>query len=49
MTLCLLGSLLAACEAPYDRRRGEAPALSDAEIDDVIAFLQTLSDNDQQP
>ena len=36
-------------EAPYDRRRGDAPALSDAEIDDVIAFLQTLSDNDQQP
>jgi cytochrome c peroxidase len=36
-------------EAPYDRRRGDAPALSDAEIDDVIAFLQTLSDNDRQP
>jgi len=31
-------------EAPYDRRRGEAPALSDAEIDDLIAFLKTLSD-----
>ncbi|MGZ8260110.1 MAG: cytochrome-c peroxidase [Caldimonas sp.] len=30
--------------APYDRRRGDAPALSDAEIDDVIAFLATLSD-----
>ncbi len=31
-------------EAPYDRRPGDAPALSDAEIDDVIAFLNTLSD-----
>jgi cytochrome c peroxidase len=31
-------------EAPYNRRAGDAPALSDAEIDDVIAFLQTLSD-----
>ncbi len=31
-------------EAPYDRRPGDAPALSDAEIDDVIAFLRTLSD-----
>ena len=31
-------------EAPYDRRQGDVPALSDAEIDDVIAFLRTLSD-----
>ena len=31
-------------EAPYDRLPGDAPALSDAEIDDVIAFLKTLSD-----
>ena len=31
-------------EAPYERKVGEAPALSDAEIDDVIAFLQTLTD-----
>ncbi|HEY2559521.1 MAG TPA: cytochrome c peroxidase [Caldimonas sp.] len=31
-------------EAPYNRRPGEAPALSDSEIDDVIAFLKTLSD-----
>lgn len=31
-------------EAPYNRRLGDAPALSDAEIDDVIAFLKTLSD-----
>jgi len=31
-------------EAPYNRRPGDAPALNDAEIDDVIAFLQTLTD-----
>jgi cytochrome c peroxidase len=31
-------------EAPYNRRAGGVPALSDAEIDDVIAFLQTLND-----
>jgi cytochrome c peroxidase len=31
-------------EAPYNRRPGDAPALSDAEIDDVISFLHTLSD-----
>jgi cytochrome c peroxidase len=30
-------------EAPYDRRLGDVPALSDAEIDDVIAFLQTFN------
>jgi cytochrome c peroxidase len=31
-------------EGPYNRRLGDAPALSDAEVDDVIAFLQTLTD-----
>jgi cytochrome c peroxidase len=31
-------------EAPYNRVPGQAPALSDAEIDDVIAFLETLTD-----
>jgi len=31
-------------EVPYDRKPGEQPALTDAEIDDVIAFLGTLSD-----
>ena len=31
-------------EVPYNRHPGDAPALSDAEIDDVIAFLGTLSD-----
>jgi cytochrome c peroxidase len=31
-------------EVPYDRRPGDAPALSDAEVDDVVAFLRTLTD-----
>jgi cytochrome c peroxidase len=33
-------------EPPFDRQPGDAPALSDAEIDDVIAFLRTLTDAD---
>lgn len=31
-------------EAPYDRRSGDAPALDDTEIDDIISFLRTLND-----
>ena len=31
-------------EAPYDRKRGDTPALNDAEIDDVLSFLKTLTD-----
>lgn len=31
-------------EVPYNRRLGDAPALTDAEVDDVVAFLKTLSD-----
>jgi len=31
-------------EAPYNRQPGDAPALSDSEIDDVIVFLNTLTD-----
>jgi cytochrome c peroxidase len=31
-------------EVPYDRKPGQAPRLSDEEIDAVVAFLQTLSD-----
>lgn len=31
-------------EAPYNRRPGDAPALNAAEIDDVLAFLGTLTD-----
>ncbi|HUW52436.1 MAG TPA: cytochrome c peroxidase [Rhodanobacter sp.] len=31
-------------DAPMDRSRGEKPALNDAEIRDLIAFLKTLND-----
>ena len=31
-------------EVPYDRKPGETPALTPAEIDDVVAFLKTLDD-----
>ncbi|HEU4516420.1 MAG TPA: hypothetical protein VFR77_03875, partial [Steroidobacteraceae bacterium] len=31
-------------EVPYDRRPGGIPALTPAEIDDVVAFLGTLDD-----
>ncbi|HEX4049655.1 MAG TPA: cytochrome c peroxidase [Steroidobacteraceae bacterium] len=31
-------------DAPFDRHRGDPPALSAAEIDDMIAFLGTLTD-----
>jgi cytochrome c peroxidase len=31
-------------DAPLDREPGAAPALTESEIDDVIAFLQTLTD-----
>ncbi len=34
-------------EVPYDRKAGDAPRLSDAELDDLEAFLNTLTDNDQ--
>ena len=36
-------------EAPYDRKLGEKPALSEAEIDDLVAFLQTLNDGYKAP
>jgi len=32
-------------EVPYNRRPGDAPALTDAEVDDVISFLTTLNDS----
>ncbi|GAC1605720.1 MAG: cytochrome c peroxidase [Ramlibacter sp.] len=31
-------------EVPYDRKPGDAPALDDSDIDDLIAFLRTLTD-----
>ena|SRR5882672_146698 len=34
-------------EVPYNRHAGDVPALSDSDIDDVIAFLNTLTDGFQ--
>jgi len=34
-------------DAPFDRKPGDAPALSDAEVADVVAFLKTLTDGDR--
>lgn len=31
-------------QAPFDRRARDAPALGDKDIEDIVAFLQTLSD-----
>jgi cytochrome c peroxidase len=31
-------------EVPYDRKEGEQPSLTPAEIDDIVAFLKTLDD-----
>lgn len=31
-------------EPPFDRKLGDSPALSDQDIDDIVAFLQTLTD-----
>ena len=36
-------------EPPFDRKPGDEPALSAAEIKDVIAFLQTLTDGYRAP
>jgi cytochrome c peroxidase len=41
-------------DAPFDRKRGQEPALTKTEIEDVAAFLQTLTDgyqpaSDMQP
>jgi len=40
----LLARNINTTEVPYNRHPGEAPALSDLEIDDVVAFLGTLTD-----
>jgi cytochrome c peroxidase len=36
-------------DAPFNRRRGEQPAMSEQEIKDVVAFLKTLTDNYSVP
>src|SRR5206468_1647166 len=36
-------------EVPYDRKSGEAPRLTEAELDDLEAFLNTLTDGSSLP
>jgi len=36
-------------DPPFGGAPGDAPALSEAEIDDIVAFLSTLTDADQLP
>jgi cytochrome c peroxidase len=36
-------------DPPFDRKPGEQPALSEAEIKDVVAFLNTLTDGYEPP
>jgi cytochrome c peroxidase len=31
-------------KAPFDRQAGDAPALSEEDIADIVAFLETLTD-----
>jgi cytochrome c peroxidase len=31
-------------DAPFDRKFGDQPAMSDQDIQDIIAFMKTLSD-----
>lgn len=36
-------------EVPYDRKLGEKPSLSEQEVDDLVAFLNTLNDGYSAP
>ena len=36
-------------EVPYDRKPGEAPRLTETELDDLEAFLNTLTDGYSLP
>jgi cytochrome c peroxidase len=36
-------------QPPLDKRRGDRPAMSDQDIEDMVAFLRTLSDGFQAP
>lgn len=36
-------------DPPFDRAQGAPPALTDAEVDDIVAFLSTLTDADARP
>ncbi len=36
-------------QAPFDRRAGDAPSLSGADVADIVAFLRTLNDGFKRP
>jgi len=36
-------------DPPFGRKPGDPPALTESEIDDIVAFLSTLTDADQAP
>jgi cytochrome c peroxidase len=36
-------------DAPFDRKRGDAPPMSDGDMEDIIAFMKTLSDGYELP
>jgi cytochrome c peroxidase len=48
LPLAYLGNILSD-RVPFNRPRAAGPALSDAEMDDVVAFLTTLSDDLSPP
>lgn len=36
-------------DAPMDRKAGDKPALTEADVQDIVAFLRTLTDDDARP
>jgi cytochrome c peroxidase len=46
MARTIISTYVDVIDEPLTRKEGAAPAWSDAEIDDVIAFLKTLTDRD---
>jgi cytochrome c peroxidase len=36
-------------KAPFDRKPSDGPALTEAEVNDIVAFLRTLSDGFKTP
>ena len=44
-----LGGNVNSVEVPYDRKPGEPPRLTEAELDDLEAFLTTLTDGYEPP
>lgn len=40
---------LETAKAPFNRSAAQGPALTEAEVNDIVAFLRTLSDGFQAP